>query len=291
MKSNKLLVFPILALLLVTLACGRTTSPAPVASTEQPVAAQPQMTDAPVETGGPCDNILFPFVTGYQWVYATKTDDTSTPEPSSQLGLTVDKVEGSVATINALDVATAVVSQTTVQCQDGAILNYPALTQKMLLGNAMTSDFTLEYVSGVFAPAEAAFTDNNWQVQWEADYIANGTVAVNADGDAMDIILQDSPVHITWQTAGAGDAAFESITVPAGTFDRALKTSRKVTMDISFSMDGFSVTGKLTLDTTQWYEPHVGLLRSQIDSAEIKYMGMSFPIVVNGIVELVEFRP
>lgn len=292
MRSKSLLVFPLLILLIVTLACGRSSDP--VSGTDQPVVDGPSsMTDAPVASAppGPCDNILFPFVPGTQWIYATKTDDTSTPEAPSQLGLTVQKVEESIATIDALDVSTGVITETLARCDNGAILNYPALTQKMLLGGALASDFNLEYVSGVFAPAESVFIDNNWQVQWEADYIANGTVTVQADGEDLEIILQDSPVHLTWQTAGAGDAAFEPITVTAGTFDRALKTMREVTMDISLSADGLTVSGKLTLNTTQWYAPHVGLLRSQIDTAELTYMGISFPIEVNGIVELVEFRP
>ncbi len=282
MKSRRLLTFPLLLIVVATLACARS------AGGGDTPAVVPQPSDTP-KPSGPCYNILFPFVPGYQWVYEVKTADTA--EDPSQLGLTVQKVEENIATIESLDLATGIMTETQALCDNGTILNYPALTQKMLLGSAYASDFTLEYVSGVFAPPEAAFTSGDWSYQWEAEYIANGAISVQDEGEALDILLQDSPVHLTWQTAGAGDAAFEVVTVPAGTFDRALKTQRVVTMEVALSADGLLISGTLTLNTTQWYEPFVGLLKSQIDTAEITYMGISFPLEVNGTVELVEFRP
>jgi hypothetical protein len=271
MKSRSATLLAVVVLLFVSLACGTQS----VNGTDQPVAA------------GPCNNVLFPFVPGNQWIYQSSAGDGSEP---SKLGLTVDKVENSSATINALNMSTGVITQTEAECDDGAITNFPALTQTMLIGNAAASDFNLEYVAGVFAPAESAFTASDWLYDWTSDFNATGSIQVQEQGGTMTIVLQDSPVHLAWQTAGSGDAAFESVTVPAGTFDRALKVQCVMTMDMSLSVEGMSVSGRLTLRTTQWFEPFTGLLKSQIDSGDVTYMGLTFPISVQGTVELVEFR-
>jgi hypothetical protein len=284
MRSRSALIFALFIILAATLACGSQTR-SPAIGSPLPPEAAPSLTPEP---SGPCYNILFPFVPGYQWIYQVDSQDGNGP---SKFNLTVNKIENSQATINALDMSTGVISQTIAECVDGAIKNYPAMTQKLLIGNAITSDFNMEYVSGVFSPTEAAFSNSDWLYNWIADYIANGNIQIQEAGDVINIVVQDSPVHLTWQTTGSGDNAFESVTVPAGTFDRALKIQREMQMDGSIVIQGISVTGKLTLRTTQWYEPFTGLLKSQIDSGDLTYMGMTFPIDMKGTVELVEFRP
>jgi hypothetical protein len=270
--KSKLAILPaIVVLLAAALACGTQSA----GGTDQPVAA------------GPCYNVLFPFVPGNQWIYQSSAENGSEP---SKLGLTVDKVENSSATINALNMSTGIITQTVAECDNGAITNFPALTQTMLIGNAAASDFNLEYVAGVFAPAESAFTGSDWLYDWTSDFNATGSVQVQYEGETMTIVLQDSPVHLAWQTAGSGDAAFESVTVPAGTFDRALKIQSVMTLDISLTAEGMSVSGTLILRTTQWFEPFTGLLKSQIDSGDVTYLGLTFPISVKDTVELVEFR-
>jgi hypothetical protein len=291
MRSRFAFVLPVFAILAVTLACASqavpTATPASADTSVPPTVEPVVQSTATPEPPGPCDNILFPFIPGNQWIYQSKSDDGSQP---SKIGLTVDKVENAKATINALDMSTGVITQTVAECENGAIKNYPALTQKMLIGSAAAGNFTLDYVSGVFAPAEAAFTDNNWLYQWTSDFIASGSLQVDDEGSPMQIVLQASPVHFDWKTAGAGDAAFESITVPAGTFEKALKVQRQALIDISIAAEGASVKGKLILQTTQWYAPATGLLKTQIDSGNITYLGMTFPVELKNTVELVEFR-
>jgi hypothetical protein len=293
MKRLRSLSISILVLLVVTLACGSGGSPiVPAASTVPQGVAAATLTFTPtitptVKPSGPCYNILYPFVPGYQWIYQIDNEDGSQP---SKLGLTVDKVENSQATINALDMSTGVITQTIAECDNGAIKNYPTLTQKMLIGNTATSDFNLEYVAGVIAPAEATFTENNWLYQWTTDFIANGTIHLQDEGEQSEIILQDSPVHLDWKTIGAGDATFESVTVPAGTFEHALKIQREAKADATVVAEGMTVNVTLTLNTTQWYEPFTGLIKSQIDSADLTSMNMTFPLPLKNKVELVEFR-
>jgi hypothetical protein len=303
MKTRHVFIPLAIIILIMLPACGsKAAAPAaipptrpPVQATSQPVASATALPTAtltvlPTATeppAGPCDNLLFPLVPGRQWIY--QVTGTSGGQPK-KIGLTVDKVEASKATIDALDMSSGVITQTVAECDNGAILNFPSLTQMMLVGNAASSDFTVKYVSGVFAPAQANFKDNNWAYQWTTDLTATGTIQVQDEGTQTQIVMKDSPLHIDWKTSGSGDAAFESVTVQAGTFPKALKVQRQVQSDVSLVANGTPVKGKIVLQTTQWYEPSTGLLKSQVDSGNIVYMGMTFPIQLKNTLELVEFR-
>ena len=277
MKFKSTLVLPIVALIFILLACGRQTG---TTTTNQP-------TGSTIVPSGPCYNVLYPFAEGYQWIY----DITGETGESNQLGLTVEKVQGSQAKVNALDVSTGVVTETIAECEDGAIKNYPAIAQSMLIGNAVNSNITIQYISGIFAPAEDVFVTNDWLYTWTADYSATGNIQVQEDTGVTTITVQESPVHLTWETAGSGDVAFESVTVKAGTFEHTLKVVRTMQADITITSDNESANGTLTLHTTQWFEPYIGLVKSQIDSGDITSANKTFPLEITGTAELVEFRP
>jgi len=49
--------------------------------------------------------------------------------------------------------------------------------------------------------------------------------------------------------------------------------------------------GTLKIKTTHWFLPYTDLLKVQIESGDLTYMGMTFPVTLSGKVELVEFRP
>jgi hypothetical protein len=235
---------------------------------------------------GPCDNVLYPFFIGAHWVYQVDRQNGSDP---TRFALTVTKVADSQATVEALSLSTGVTTQVIADCDQGAIRNFPLLSQDMLFGDLVTSDFSMTYVSGVFAPAQEVFLANDWNYNWTADYLLNGTVEAKIEGETIPITLKDTPLHMVWQTAGVGDAAFEAVTVPAGTFERALKVTNTASTDITFDLAGLPVTGSLTLHTTQWFEPFTGMLKSQIDSGEVTALGISFPVELKGSVELVEY--
>ena len=46
----------------------------------------------------------------------------------------------------------------------------------------------------------------------------------------------------------------------------------------------------LVLYTHLWFEPHTGLLKQEIERANIEVYGISFPVVMDSTIELVEFR-
>ena len=95
-----------------------------------------------------CNNLLFPLVMGQQWVYRIYSES-----ETSQTGLTVSKVQNNKATVDALDINTGVITKTTAECDGTAILNFPLMTIKLIVGNYLDGEIELEHVSGVFAPA------------------------------------------------------------------------------------------------------------------------------------------
>jgi hypothetical protein len=279
----------IFAILTAVLACGKASPTA----TERPTKTSEVMgtaTPAPSATPrapNPCENVLYPLIPGNNWIYEAG----SPGQEKTRVGLTVDKVDGSQAQVNALSLATGVVTKTTVECEAGAIKNYPAMSLNMILGNYIKGEMQMEYVTGVFAPAEAEFVAANWDLKWQGDYTAIGALNLTEEGVVMTATVNKSPVHMDWKTAGAGEAAYEAVTVPAGTYDRALKVLRDITIQADVSFEGQSMAGTIVIHTTQWFVPGIGSVKMQLDGGEVTYFGISLPILMQGTVELVEFRP
>jgi len=292
------LVLPFVVILAVTLACGQGTVPTaqpaaqPTATTTQSQTATLQAT-APPDYSGPCANVLYPFVPGRQWIYqkiAAASDGaaTATPDPlTSKFGISVAEVNDSQAILNAVDLGTGATSRTTADCQDGAITAFPLMTLGSLFGNYLGGDIQMVYVSGVFAPAKADLDASGWNMQWQGEYVAAGNVVLTSEGDQTTITLSNSPVSLTWQNAGQ-----ETLTVPAGTFEDAYKVTRTAEVDATVSTQGLSGQGTLTIKTDHWFVPYVGLLKTEITSAQLTTFGITFPIELAGSsVVLFEYTP
>ena len=284
MKSRLAIIFPVVVILLITLACGvgsKTSSNSAEPSNTATPRPTPTQTLAP---SGPCVNVFYPFVPGYQWIYKSDDGDDATDD-AYKVGLTVSNMEGTQAQIDALDLSTGIITHTTVECQDGAIKNYPLLTVGTLFGNVLIGEINVEYVSGVFMPAERDLAAANWITTWTGDYKANGTFTVTEDGEITTVALNDSPIQMEWSLVGQ-----EPITVEAGTFADAYKVTRKATVDVNIEAEGVNIQAKLIVNTNQWYAAGIGLLKSEVDSASMGYMGFTFPAQIKSRVELVEFR-
>jgi hypothetical protein len=67
------------------------------------------------------------------------------------------------------------------------------------------------------------------------------------------------------------------------------KITRKATLDVSLKVEGMSVKAQLIINTFQWHAAGVGQLKNVVDSAELDYMGITFPVEMAGRLELREF--
>jgi hypothetical protein len=325
MQSNKYLIIVISILLASSLACGlvpfSSTPPQSEAEPAPPVdinqntesttatpdvqdqtdqsqeqspnqdnqATSPDSSDsASQEMTGPCANVFFPLVPGYQWIYEVHSED-----QTKLIGLTVSEVNGNQATLNALHIETGITSEATIDCLDGAILNLPIVLMSFIFGDAEGS-MELEHKDGLFLPSHQTMLDYNWDYAWSGDYVASGVVEAEVDGQSATGKLNNSPLHMDWNTLGAGDTTFEAITVKAGTFPKALKLEQVSQLDfmaeVSEAGQTVSLDAILTVDSDFWFETNMGLLKQEITSASVKIYGINFPVAMDATIELVEFR-
>lgn len=140
----------------------------------------------PVLQQGPCNNIFYPLALDNQWIYQLQIEGEDGQPEISELGLTVSEVNQSSAILAALDYDTGVVTQTTTECKDGAILNFP-MTEMNLVFGEVSGDFQLNYNSGVFMPSQADFEEENWTNTWETDFTASGMINGSFDNETVTI--------------------------------------------------------------------------------------------------------
>ncbi len=288
---KKKVLFPLITLLLTfTLACSLfnptlfgsddATSPED-APAEIPAESVPNETSPSSSDSGACNNIFYPLVVGQQTIYKS-----TSPEGETKTGLTVSKVEGNFATVDMLNISTGIVSQSIAECEDGALKNFPAATMGSAFGDMLNGAMTMDYVSGYIAPSEATFIANNWDMSWESEYVMNGEITMDEEGESMTATIDNSPVLMKWKTISTG----ETVIVEAGTYTNVVKVSREMTMNITIDMDGTKLDSELVIQSTHWFEPYIGMVKMEITEVSISMEGITFPVPMNETMELIEFR-
>lgn len=274
-----------------TPAPSETPTPTPLPPTSTPT-PEPQIEGdgliPPPPSSGPCANTLYPLVPGNQWIYEVVSE-----RETYQLSLTVSEVEGNEAMLNTLNMVTGVTTETKVVCEEGAILNFPLLMLDFLLGE-VDGSLEVERVDGLFSPAYQTFSSQNWDYAWTGEYTATGLIEIEDEGDHITGKLEESPVLIAWNTLGPGKATLGAVSVTAGEFPKAIKVQRKITINADAEIDSegetMALETVLVIKTSLWFAPNYGLLKQEVESAAIDIRGISFPIILDGSVELVEFR-
>jgi hypothetical protein len=148
----------------------------------------------------------------------------------------------------------------------------------------------VEYVGGVLAPNEAAFISSNWALSWTIQYRVSGNGTINFRGRDFNVDIAPSSVQMTCQTLGSGDAAFETITVAAGTFNALKVVCRGEGQQVTATVNGSQVVGSINAQATQWFAPNIGMLRSQSDYAFLNVFGISIPLSPNDISGYLELQ-
>jgi hypothetical protein len=234
----------------------------------------------------PCNNIFYPLALDNQWIYQIKIEGKDGQPEIAELGLKVSEVNESSAVLAALDYGTGAVTQSTAECEDGAILNFP-MTEMNLVFGEVAGDMQLQYNSGVFMPSYTDFEAENWTNTWETEFTASVVINGIYDGETVTIDLSESPVNMSWQVIEKDG----TIQVPAGNFNDVVLIKRKVTFEVTSlkaTIEGqvIDISTTLILNSNMWYSPHTGLLKQELDSATINLYGINFPIETIGIIEL-----
>jgi hypothetical protein len=252
-------------------------TPTPISVTVWTYTPTPFATVPPAQT---CRNILYPMAVGQQWLYQANALDRTV-----DLNMNVLSVNNSQGNVLVNNQSTGLTKQVQVQCDGDVIRSFPFMNVDVLLGNSLNSNMTASYISGVLAPNEAAFVKNNWALAWSSQYLVSGNTVINRNGTQLNVTLTNSPVTLTCQTLATGDAAFETVTVPAGTF-RALKVVCTEQGQATAIVNGISVTGLAEGRSYQWFAPYIGLVKMQVDYAAVKIFDVSFSLLTNNYLEL-----
>lgn len=237
-----------------------------------------------------CDNIFYPMAADNQWNYQFKVNDEQTAgSHESALSLTVTESFASSAVLAIKSYNSENVSESTVKCQNQAILDFPITELKMVLGE-LANDIDLEYESGIYMPSEQEFIANNWSMEWETNFTANGNLKTYYEGEELTAVLDDSPVKMMWKVIGTG----ESLQVPAGNFEDLVKMECEISFDIknlqtNIQGNNINIATTLTLNAELWYAPHIGLIKENVKETSIKLYGINFPIDASGLIELTSY--
>lgn len=253
-------------------------------STSAPFPSPPPL---PSPNPNTCKNILYPARPGSQWTYYVNT-----PKRSGDVKMSVIAIDGSQATVDAVELNTGAAVRTYVQCDQDIILNFPLLSGQKVIGDMVNGSMNVDYIGGVLAPNESAFTSSNWALSWIIQYRVYGSGMINYNGTDFYFDVAPSNIQMTCQTLGAGNTSFETITVSAGTFN-ALKVICRGDGQVIATVNGTQVTGSMTAQATQWFAPNVGLLKSQSDYAYLNVFGISIPLNpsdISGYLELRNYR-
>jgi hypothetical protein len=238
----------------------------------------------PIPNGFPafisnCRNILYPVKRGQIWNYQASANS-----HSGDVRMAIIADRDSRGLIGVANQPSTLSGGAYVTCDRDVILNSLVLNAKGLLGGALNGTVKADYVSGVLAPNESAFTRNNWALSWSTSYRIHGSGLVNYHGYIFSLRLNPFDMRMNCQTLASGAAAFEKVTVSAGTFN---------SLKVICTMHGFGtgilnripIIGSISEQSTQWFAPYIGLVKMQSNSVNIKIFGVTIPFGPNSLSE------
>ncbi len=279
----------LLSLVLILTACApAVTAPSPAVvptSTPLPTAT---VTAAPTSTpvpSGPCDNPLLPLTTDNEWTYRVTTE--SGEALYTLKALNRDDGGNIVINVEFTNQKTGAVVVEPVVCLDGAIENFPLFVLDMHFSNYLSDDFNTYHDTGIYAPGYPTLAEQNWSMTWGAKYLTEDYINIkNPMGGSDIVVVQSSFIDLAFET----DGTREAVSVPAGDYPQALKVRHSTSFPVTLTLPTGGMGGVLTLNTTQWYEPYVGLVRAQVDKASLSFNQQEVTIPVLNLIELVEFK-
>ena len=255
-----------------------TATPAPTV-TPTPT---PTLTATPVPNG-PCDNPLVPLGVGYQWTYRLYN-----PQGESGFFITSPEIQTGANVVVRLEYTDPEKLKSypdSAVCLNGAIVNYPLFVFNMLVSDYLDYYIDTYHMSVNYAPSYQELVWSNWRLDWQSVYLteSESTLQDPAGGPAMFI-----PKNTQMQVAFTTDKQFEAVSVPAGDFPQAFKLNQDYTVPVLFidAAGGGGSGAILRINTTQWYEPYLGLLRAEITGASLQGT-QTFPL--EGRLELIKF--
>ena len=277
-----------LVLLLVLAACSPTISVPPTVPPTSTLVPTPTATVTPTSTpvpNGPCDSPLLPLMTGSEWTYRVTTE--SGESLYTLKALNRDDGRNIIIMVEFTDQKNGTTVLEPVVCMDGAIENFPLFVMGMHFSNYLVNDFNTYHDTGIYAPSYQTLVENNWSMDWTLKYLTEDYVNIKNPMSGSDlVVMQSSVIDLLFET----DGMREAVTVPAGSYPQALKAQHSFSIPVTLTLSTGGTGGVLTMDTTQWYEPYVGLVRAQVDKASLSFNQQEVTVPVVNTIELVEYK-
>lgn len=277
-----------LVLLLVLAACSTANSVPPTVPPTSTLVPTPTATVTPTSTpvpNGPCDSPLLPLMTGSEWTYRATTEKGESLYTLKALNR--DDGRNVIILVEFTDQNNGTTVLEPVVCLDGAIENFPLFVMDMHFADYLVKDFNTYHDTGIYTPSYQTLVENNWSMVWPLKYLTEDYVNIkNPMGGSDLVVLQSSFIDLSFET----DGMREAVTVPAGSYPQALKVLHSFSFPVTLTLPTGGTGGVLTLDTTQWYEPYVGLVRAQVDKASLSFNQQEVTVPVVSTIELVEFK-
>jgi hypothetical protein len=271
-----------------TLTATPTTTPTPTDTPTPTFTPTPTNTPTPTATPvpeGPCDNPLLPLGSINTWKYRVTTDKSESFYTIKSLG--VEQGANIVALVEYSDQKNNLTFRDSIICQNGAIVNYPLYVLNMLFSEYLDHYIDTAHLSTDYAPNYQSLTRNNWAMNWQVGYLSeNEAYLKNPMGDTDLYIPVSTQIDLSFNLTNA----WESVTTPAGSYPHALKVTQDFSLPVTFLAVGTNsgTANSLKVNTSQWYEPYIGLVRAQITSASF---GGNLSLPIQSTLELVEFTP
>ena len=205
-----------------------------------------------------CVHPFYPVVEGQVWQY--QTYEAGNVENADIFEITYIDVEGDQFSSNYrfydhTQTEDLVLISSSWECTEDGLLQveYPAFQ----FGDAYESiniDYETIEVSGVTFPLPEQFVVGS---SWDLEYVVTMLTTIDEVGtySSTTVFKQNTEV-----------IGFETIEVPAGIFEDAVRLESRVELEVTAEVEGNKFTLPTTFTFTSWYAKGVGLLRSVTDA-------------------------
>lgn len=240
MRITQLIGFaPIAILLIASAACG----PTPQVTQSPNPSAVPQPTNTP-NPAGLCANNLIPVKQGATWTY---TDNAGTSD-SEDFTATFSSVRPDGFTVSVTSAGSPAIDQQWT-CTPAGIVASSLGSGQGVLGLTVAgiqASLSTSNPTGVTLPANVQ-TGTKWPYGLDiAGSLSQGNLQADLKGN----------IATSMEAVGT-----ESVTVPAGTFN-AIKVQGTSTLSVGASYQGLSLPITSVINTTFWFAPGVGWIKS-----------------------------
>lgn len=255
-RRHSLLLFLIVVLLFS--ACSQDAQ-------EEGISEQPTEEPQQPVLSGACGVSYFPILPDTTWLYRMKDENGLFVETRVWYE---DITDDSFVWNQEMDSDPPVTAQSGWTCSDEGLVSTDfATTNVPAVLDAMGYDYeyeieTLEFSGITFPSNELWFVGSQWTGNWE----------VTGDVTVEDLGLVNAVIDVTMENTIAAE---EPITVPAGSYEKAMRVDSIMKLDISITMEGMTIPAiKGEYTTSSWYVQGVGLVRqSSEDSTYLMELG------------------